>query len=261
MVSSRARRQLGQHLRHADARLVGEDRGVQRHVLGLEVVVQLLAQPRRHLLEDLARVDRRVHARMQGEHHLELVEVGLHGRVHVGILQLAGQRPPVVRHRAVHLAERGRGGRLRLEALEAAGPVGTQLGDHAPAHEGRPHRRGLRLQLGELLGVFGRQSLGDGGHQLRHLHDRPLQAAERRRQRRRVLGVVAVDAEQPLAGDARGHRADVGADLDVAGRPRAEAVFFLVVLVGHGPSWLPHVYRVMGTVRPVDMMRRGGLAH
>ena len=41
-------------------------------------------------------------------------------------------------------------------------------------------------------GVLGRQRLGDGGQQLRHLHDRPLEAAERRGQRRGVLAVVGV---------------------------------------------------------------------
>ena len=143
MVSSR--RWTIRQRPHADARLVSEYRVIERHVPRFQVVVEFLAQPRRHLLQDLGGVDGRVHARMQREHHLELVEIGLDGRVHVRVLKLAGERAPVMRHGAMHLAEGGRGRRLRLEAAKAALPVGPKLGDHAPAHEGWPHRRGLRL--------------------------------------------------------------------------------------------------------------------
>ena len=45
-------------------------------------------------LGDLGGVDRRVHAAVDGEQPFELLEVGLDGRLHVGILQLAGERVP-----------------------------------------------------------------------------------------------------------------------------------------------------------------------
>ena len=59
-----------------------------------------------------------------------------------------------------------------------------------------------------------------------------------------LLASSPLDAEQPLAGDPGGHRADIGADAHVARRPRGEPVLLLVLAVGHGrPSWCP-VYRV-----------------
>ncbi len=253
-------RQLGQHLRHADCRLVAEDGAIERGVPRFQIVVELLAQARRDLLQDLARLHRRVHARVQREYDLELGEVRLHGRLHVGILQLGGERRAIVRDRAVHLAQRGGRGRLRLEALEALGPVGPQLGHHAPAHEGRAHRRGLRLQLGQLLRVLGGQRLGDGGQELRHLHDRPLEAAQRRRQRRRIRGVVAVEAEQALARHARRHRTDVGADPHIARRASGEAVLFLVLLVVQGGPSLSPEYRVAARLRPVALVQAAAKA-
>ena len=134
-------RQLGQDLRHADALLVGEDAGIEPGVARLQLVVELLAQPRRNLLEDLARLDRRVHARVNGEHGPELHEVGFDRRGHVRVLQLDGERASVVRRRAVHLAERsGRGGG-RIEGGKARRPIGAELRLHAALGERRPHRR------------------------------------------------------------------------------------------------------------------------
>ena len=77
------------------------------------------------------------------------------------------------------LAERGGGGRRQVEFGEARAPVGAELGLHAPAHEGRAHRRRLRLQTDQLFGVIGGQRLGDGRHHLRDLHQRPLERTER----------------------------------------------------------------------------------
>ena len=46
-------------------------------------------------------------------------------------------------------------------------------------HEGPAHRRRLALQLGELGGVFRRQQIGDGRHELGDLHQRAFEIAER----------------------------------------------------------------------------------
>ena len=227
-------RQVRQHLRHADPGLVLEDQRVQRRVGRFQLVVELLAQPRRYLFEDVGRFDGGVHARMQREHDLELVEVRLHRRLHVGILQLGCQRAPVVRYGAVHLSERRRRCRLRLEALEARGPFRSEFGHHAPAQESRAHGRGLRLQLGKLLRIFRRQCLGNSGQQLRHLHDRPLEAAQSRGQRRRILWIVAAHAEEALARNAGCHRADVAAHPHVARSPRRKPVFLFVLAVVQG---------------------------
>jgi hypothetical protein len=77
----------------------------------------------------------------------------------------------------VDLAERRRGGRLVLEALELSLPVGAKLGRHPPFDECPAHGWGVALQLGELGGIVRGQQIRDGGHQLGHLHDRPFEAA------------------------------------------------------------------------------------
>ena len=114
---------------------------------GLADIVELLADARADLARDLARVDRRTHPAVERQQDVELGEIGFHRRGHVGILQLAGERLAVEAGRAVHLAERGGGGRREVEAGEARAPIGAELGLHAPADEGRAHRRRLRLQL------------------------------------------------------------------------------------------------------------------
>ena len=68
--------------------------------------------------------------------------------------------------------------------------------------------------------------------ELRHLHDRPLQAAERLRQGRGVGGVASLDAEQPGAGDPRRDPADIGADAGIARGAGGKAVGFGIAF-GH----------------------------
>ena len=124
---------------------------------------------------------------MEREQHAELGEIGLHRRGHVGILQLAGDALAVERDRAVDLAERGRGGRRKIEGRELRLPVRAKFGLHAPAHEGGAHRRGVRLQLHQLFGIVGRQCFGDGRKQLRDLHHRALHGAERLGESARIV--------------------------------------------------------------------------
>ena len=171
--------------------------------------------------------------RWMREDPVELAQVGLDRRLHVGILQLAGQLVALVRAGAVDLAERGGGGRLVLELGELALPVGPELRHHAPLDEGPAHRRGVALQLGELGGVFGRQRVGNGRHHLGDLHDRALQAAERRRELDRVLAAVEPDAEEARRRDLRRDAAHIGADARIARGTGGETVFFPV---GHSGS-------------------------
>ena len=203
---------------------------VERGVLGLAAIVELLAQPRADLLGDLAGVDLRAEPALHGEDHAELAEIGFDRRLHVGILELAGERPAVEADRAMHLAERGGGRRLVLERTEALLPVGPELGQHAALDEGPAHRRRLALQLLQLGGVFRRQHVGNGREQLGDLHQRPLQAAERRG---KIGGVPARSRSRrgTRAGHPRRHAADVGADAGVAAGAGGEAVF------SRGRSW------------------------
>ncbi len=246
------------HARHPHLRLVGEHEGVERGMGGLAAVVELLAHPRADLLRDLGGVDRRLHAPVDGEQHVELAEVRLHGGLHVGILQLDGQLGAVERAGAMHLAERGRRRRLLVEALEAGHPVRPELGHHAALDEGPAHGRRLVLQGGELGGIFGRQRVGDGRHQLGDLHDRALQPAQRRRESRRIAGATAFQAEQARTGDARGDAADAGADARIARGAGGQAVGFAVAEIGFlgigqgGPRLLPSTY-----ARPAVLQRAG----
>ena len=206
----------------------------------LEIVIELLAQTRRDLLQHLGGLDRRAHAAMDRKQHAELNEVGLDGGLHVRILQLGGERAAIVRSRAMHLAERGRRRGFMLEACELRFPIRSELRRHAPAHERPAHRRRLALELAKLGGIFGRQRFGNGGEQLRHLHDRAFQSAQRRGERGGILVALGIEPEQTPSGDARRHAADIGADLAVAERPRAQSILLLVGgAVVHGGTSLP----------------------
>ncbi len=121
-----------------------------------------------------------------------------------GYCSLQASGAPSMGGRPMDLAERGGGGRMVLEAREPALPVGAELGHHAALDEGPAHRRCIALQLGEFLGIFGRQGVGDGRHQLGDLHDRSLQAAERGGEFHRAAG--AIMARRPSAGSRRSAR-------------------------------------------------------
>ncbi len=99
----------------------------------------------------------------------------------------------------MHLPERGGGRGLMLEFGESVLPAGAELGGHAPLDEGPAHRRGFALELLQFLDIFGRQQVGDGRHQLRDLHDRPLQAAKRCRELGRILAPVDTEPNSRLA--------------------------------------------------------------
>jgi hypothetical protein len=132
----------------------------------------------------------------------------------------------------VDLAEARRRRRLDPEGLEARLPGRAELGLHAAAHEGRAHRRRVRLQRRQFLRVFLRQRLRHGGQELRHLHQRALQPAEHLLQALGMRVLVGLDAEEAFARDARrdaAHRAR-GADhpTHLAEERR------LPLVVGHG---------------------------
>ena len=210
--------------RHVDAGLALEHLVIEGHVTGLALVVELLAQPCCDLGVDLAGVDRPVVAGIDREDQLELADVGSDRRRHVGVLQLAGERRAVVRRGAVHLAEGGGGDRLRLECCEGVAPAGAELGGHAPLDEAPAHRRRLRLEDAELRRVLVGQAAGDRREQLRDLHQRPLETAERAPELGGVPLAVGGQAEIALARHARGNPADLGADPRIAAHPPAQPV-------------------------------------
>ena len=89
--------QLRPDLRHADGGLACEHVAVERDVRGLANVIELLAQACGDLVGDLARVDRAVDTLAQRKQQPQLPQIGFDRRLHVGILQLAGQSAPLMR--------------------------------------------------------------------------------------------------------------------------------------------------------------------
>ena len=130
----------------------------------------------------------------------------------------------VVRERAMDLAERGGGRGLEREFPEPGAPVGPELGRHAAAHERCAHGRCCGLQLGELGGILLGQGFGDGREQLGDLHQGSLQPAERGAQLLGVLRPVDLDAEETLAGHARGEPAHGPGHPGVAPHPAGERI-------------------------------------
>ena len=217
-------RKLIDRHRHVHAVLAFEHRRIKTHVQRFAPVVQFLMQAFDDFGVDFARRDGGVDALVYGEGEPELPEIGIDHRFHVRVLQFAGKPRAVVRQRFVHLAERRRPRRDVFEFGEALLPIGPQFRRHAPLDEQPAHGRRVGLQMPEFRGVFRRQGVGHGGEELRHLHQRPLDAAERGAQLRRVAGPVELEAEIARPGKANGEPADRGRDLGVAaeapGQPR-----------------------------------------
>ena len=195
---------------------------------GLAFVVELFAQSCGDLFANFRGVDHRLHAPVQREEPFELAQIGLDRRLHVRILELAGERRAIVGRSPVHLAERGRGRRMVLEAGKLLLPVGAELGRHAPLNEGPSHRRRFALQLGQLGRVFGRQRIRNGRQQLGNLHNRAFESAQRERQLGSIASPIKRKAEHATGRDPGRHAADIGADAGVARRARGETISFLV---------------------------------
>ena len=228
-------RELAQHLGHVHLGFVPQHVRIKAHVPGLAPVIELLAQALGQLLVDPLRIDRAVVAPVDAEDQPELRQIRLDCALDARILQLARQQPAVMGGGAMDLAERSGGRGLELEMLEAGLPVGAQLGGHAPAHERATHRRRRRLQLGELGRVLLGQRLGYGCQQLRDLHQRAFQAAEREAQLFRVLRLIDVEAQKAGAGEACRQPAHGPRDLGIAANPAGERVLRAAHgTVGHG---------------------------
>ena len=221
-------RQFGPHLRDANLLHTGQDIAIKRRILGLVLVIELLAQTLADLGRDLARVDHRAHAPVQREDEFELIEVRLHGGLHVRILELAGERRSIACGGAVDLTEGGRRGGLQLERAEAFPANLGRARSSSDASRTPPPWGRFALQLLQLGRVFGRDQIRHGRQELRDLHDRPLQAAERRCQGRSVRLRRAAAPEDPLPGQPGRHPAHIGADARIARRTGGKSVRFVV---------------------------------
>jgi hypothetical protein len=84
-------RQIRPGARHTHGIGAVQHGAIERDVLGLAKIVELLAHARADLLGDLGGVDRAVETAADGEQPLQLPQIGFDRRLYVGILQLAGQ--------------------------------------------------------------------------------------------------------------------------------------------------------------------------
>ena len=169
----------GHHrLGYGDAVHIAQHDAVEAHLGGLADVVELFTQAFGEFLVDFFVLYRLVHAVIDRQGKAQLTQIGFDDAWHVGILQLAGDVGAIGEAGAVDLAETGGGGGFAAEFGKAALPVRAQFGGHAAADEGDAHRRGVRLQLREFGGVFGRQRVRHGGEELRDFHQRAFEAAE-----------------------------------------------------------------------------------
>ena len=94
--------------------------GEQLLVGRLESIVELLAEASADLFDERLRVEVLVQHGRRQHRHVERVEVGPDGLLDARILHLDRNREPVVRHRAMHLADRRRGDRHRIPFGEQA---------------------------------------------------------------------------------------------------------------------------------------------
>ena len=221
--------QLRHNLGHADQRIVLEDEAVEPHVPGFEIVVELLAQPRRDLLQHLGGLDRRAHA----AHGSRTAPRAGRGRL----------RPPTAcpdiaawrRARARHGSSRDAPGRARPTPPPHARSSRTSLPSRAQAPPPCAAARTASPSAAPDSGA---------GRARRHIRPasasgmvasscatfmigpfRPPSAAA---SAAASLPRLGLEPEQAPSGDARRHTADIGADLAVAQRAGAEPVLLLI---------------------------------
>ena len=113
----------------------------------LALVIEFLPDSGADFLGNLAGIEPRAEAAMESEGDFQLLQIGLHGRLHVGILKLAGEGCPIQAGRAMDLAEGGGGGGPEIEGAEPFLPIGSELGHHPALDEGRSHGRRVGLQF------------------------------------------------------------------------------------------------------------------
>ena len=187
-------REFGVHARHAHLGDLRQHGSIEPGMLRLALVIEFLADARADLLRDLARVDRRWSA---GDARRRAGRAGVRSASTAdcmsGYCSFTASGAPSVVVGAMHLAERGGGGGLQVEEpkrLRQSGPSSLIIRRVTKA---APMGGASLCSFCSSRGVFGRHEVRHGREQLRDLHDRALQPAERGRQRGRV------DAPVPLA--------------------------------------------------------------
>src|SRR5690606_17625230 len=114
-------------------------------------------------------------------------------------------------------------GRFTLKAIEALLPTGTEFSTHPPSHEGPAHGRSIGLKLTQLLRILARQGIGNGGKNLRGVHQRPLEATESRLQRGGMSPAIDPASENPSSRQLGRKQPNLTSYLGVASQAPAEA--------------------------------------
>ena len=196
---------------------------VELEIRSLAPVIEFLAEPFRQLVIDVRGRDCRIIAFIQLEDEAQLAQVGINGRCHVRILKLHRQLVAVKVDSLVNLAKRRRRNGLTREGLQFLLPVRAKLGGHPAAGEEPAHCRCIGLKACQLFCIFGRQRVGNGGQDLRHLHDRPLETAKRLAKIGGMFRPVDLHAKIAFAchagGKSRHCRGDTGVTSDPTANP------------------------------------------
>ena len=170
---------------------------------------------------------------------------------------------------AMHLAERGGGGGMMLEARETCFcQSAPELGRHAPLDEGPAHRRRLALQLhAARRRIPAAAASGMVAMSWATFMIGPLRPPSAAASSIAFLPRSSAEAEQPRAGDARRDAAHIGADARIARGAGGEAVGFAV---GHGsmlsarddhradsrsagPRWRAHAFGQLSRIQRVRL--------
>ena len=168
-------------LRDADVLGVGEVAVELLRVAALQVVVELFADRARELVHELARVDEVERPDPLAGETRGLVEehdVGLDLASRTRPLHLDGDTPPVRERGGMHLADRRRRDRHRIELGEQPLERVPELGLDHTANVGEWERAHVVLEGAKLDDDVRRDDVGASGEQLPELHERRPELVE-----------------------------------------------------------------------------------
>ena len=201
---------------------------IELHVRGLAHIIQFFGKAFGDFLAEFRRVDGVVETALEHQRRFQLAHIGIHRRIHRGILQLAGKARSVFRNRAVHLAQRCGGCGFLVEGLELSFPTFAEFRFHAPAHETCAHWRRTCLQSEQRCCNFRRQDAGNRRNKLRNLHHRTAQISQNAREIRRVLRGHRFGSTERSRGATRSNTRQAAGNARKTRNPFGYAVFAFV---------------------------------
>jgi hypothetical protein len=149
----------------------------------LELIVELLTDPFADLLGDRAGVDPGRDHVQQLQAKAQILHIGMDRLGDAGVLDLDGDRTPIVQHGPVHLADGGGGNRLGVEIGEGVAERTLQVGTQHLFDRLERDWLGVVLERGEDLlklraDLLRHEPQVDSGERLADLHRGAAHAAE-----------------------------------------------------------------------------------